>query len=81
MLVTKNADARSQLVLQESPQFKARVVHVQAARVVDLSRVSRHLGLSFHESSDRGVVVDVTLSVGAASLDLFVRQLLGQSTR
>ena len=69
-----------EVVFQESPQFKARLVHLQVLRVVDFSRVRKHLGFFLQECSDHHVVCrgnkNVQLLVGAPFLDIFERQIL-----
>ena len=64
-----------EVVLQESPQFKASLVQLQVLRVVDFDHIRKHHKLSFQKRSDHraqcGVNVNVQLPV-----DLFVRQLL-----
>ena len=64
----------SEVVFQESPQCKARLVHLLVLGVVEFSLV-QFFRVSGHHVHCRNRV-NVQLPVGAAFLSLFVRQLL-----
>ena len=70
------------VVVQESPQFKARLVHLHAPRVVDFSK---HPGLSLQECPShhvkRGVCVNVELRLCSATTSGPMAQLLSKKSQ